>query len=290
MASKKEDLKKRLNTKKSNKKISHSNLNKRKKTNIKKKKNNVNTKKVRKNVKIIQKNNEKEIYAKESSIKKVSLANIKRIIKSIFNKIKSKIKILLIIIFVTIIAIMILFNLKDTPKKIFLTFKEYSVGDKVTLKDDSIWYVIKNTTSDENTFELLSENVLDINNDNNLDTNDKVTFDSSKSCEYNSKKETNIGYFLENEVKEKYDKQFDVKEIRLLNSEEYVNIRKTMNFGYDWEEGNWLANEKIDSWWLETSRYNKIYVVTKRGSYKLSDSNSKNYVRPVIKIEKNNIK
>lgn len=226
----------------------------------------------------------------KKSRKKISLRFISRIISKVSGFIKSKWKILILVLFVSSISILLCFVLKDAPKKMFLTFKPYNIGDKVTLKDNSSWYVIKESPSSENTLYLLSENIVDINKDKEIDSKDKVVFDSSNSCEYDTKSEKNIGYFLENTVKSMYGKEVDIKKIRLITSEEYINIRDYMKFGYSWQDGNWLSNEKTDSWWLETSKYGKVYVVTKRGSYKLAEAKSKNYVRPVIKIDKDNVK
>ena len=81
-----------------------------------------------------------------------------------------------------------------------------------------------------------------------------------------------------------------VKEIRLLTSDEYIALRDQMEFGYDWNEGNWLASEDTKTWWLRTSKYSHIYVVTERGSYMLDEATNKNYIRPVIKVLKNYVK
>lgn len=189
-----------------------------------------------------------------------------------------------------ILIIVLLFVLQNSDEKIFFSFKEYNLGTKVTLSDNSIWYVVEDSNSEKSKVTLLSEKVLDINKDKKINDKDKVVYDKDNKCVYDTKKEKNIGYFLENDVKSLLKEINGISEIRLLTSDEYINIRKTMDFGYDWKEGNWLASESLDSWWLETSKYNKIYTVTKRGSYKLSEAKSKNYVRLVIIVDKSSVK
>ena len=69
-----------------------------------------------------------------------------------------------------------------------------------------------------------------------------------------------------------------------------------MGYGYEWSEGNWLANPSLGNWWITSaedakiySTENKIYVVTKNGTYKLCNADTANYIRPVITISKNMI-
>ena len=321
MASKKESLKKKVNPKKSNKNTIHSNLSKkRKKKTTAKANSNVNSKKTEENVVALQKKGlkqkkTKEITVKEEKLKvlitkkdtiknkkikakktevKVENTKTKETLqknwKSIISILKKYKKIFIASILILLISVLILFKFRDTTKKIFLTFNSYSIGDSVELKDNSKWYVIKESSSEENLVKLLSEKIIDLNKDGKIDDKDKMTFDTSNSCEYNTKNDKNIGYFLDKKLIQQYEQLSNLKEIRLLNSEEYISIRKAMEFGYDWNDGNWLASSDLNTWWLETSKYNKIYVVTERGSYRLAKPSAKHFVRLVIIVDKENIK
>lgn len=291
MAKKKNNLKKKVNSKATKKRKLNTKSNQ--KNFSKKRNNNVNKTKITKNVGIEHKNIEKAPEIKGKDVNKDikgNKLNIKNRIKNFLKYVNRTKKIWGLTIVATIIILVVVANLKNTTKKIFLTFKSYSIGEHVTLKDDSTWYVIESSSSGENLVKLLSANVIDLNNDGKITDKDKLAFDSTNSCNYDTKNDKNIGYFLENKFVDTLGKLNGIKEVRLLNSEEYILVRKTMDFGYDWEEGNWLAGDSLDSWWLETSKYNKIYVVTERGSYRLANASSKNYVRPVIIIDKENIK
>lgn len=294
MASKKDNLKKKVSSKVTKKKQSNPKSNHKINKNYKRKKNNtVNKSKVTKNVLIQHENSEKTVEVKEKSVNKAvkkKRLNIKIKFKSFIEYLNKTKKIWLISVLITIISLLIVMNLENATERIFLKFKSYSIGEEITLKDNSKWYVIEESSSEENTIKLLSSSVIDINNDGKFNDKDKIAFDSSNSCEYDTKNDKNIGYFLENKFIDKLNGITGSKEIRLLTSEEYILIRKSMDFGYDWKEGNWLASSNLDSWWLETSKYNKIYVVTERGSYRLAKASAKYFVRPVIIIEKENIK
>lgn len=218
------------------------------------------------------------------------LLKIIKIIKSILKKIVKNKIVLLIIGFSVLAALVLILVIYRTPKEILFQFKSYNIGDKVKLSDDSEWYVVKNSTISESDVTLLSAKTLDVNKDGKIDEKDKYVFDEDGNCTYDEKNKKNIGYFLKNDAKKLLDNIKNIDKIRLLTSDEYIEVRKEMNFGYDWNEGNWLANKELDSWWLETSKYNSIYTVTKKGSYKLSDAKDKNYIRLVIEISKSSIK
>ncbi|MGN1000878.1 MAG: hypothetical protein ACI4OG_02965 [Bacilli bacterium] len=184
-------------------------------------------------------------------------------------------------IFFAVLIIIFLFNQRCVL--VFL-FEEYKTGELVNIGNTK-WYVISDSNAYNQSVELLSQKPIDINNDGKLDDNDKKNFDIEGKYNYNTKNKNNIGYFLNNELKKSLNIT-GIKSIRLLSSEEYIYIRNQMNFGYDWKEGNWLANEEIGEWWLDTIKYNKVYIVTERGSYKLDYSDNKNFVRPVISVDK----
>lgn len=190
--------------------------------------------------------------------------------------------------FITYIACCLITIIPINNKKFIFLFEDYHIGQKILLKDNIEYYCIENCSRENRIFKLLKVDPLDINNDYIIDNNDKIEFDLSKSNIYDISNKENIGYFLYN-----FSKTISLKNtepLRLLTSEEYINIRDYMNFGYDWDDGNWLANDYIGSWWLETAFLKSIYAVTSRGSYKLSLPNDKNYIRPVIVTYKDNIK
>ena len=229
---------------------------------------------------------------KSKIIKSISngLLKIIKVLKSILKKIAKNKIVLLIIGLSLLVAMVLMLVIHKTPKEILFQFKSYNIGDKVTLTDDSEWYVVKNSTISESDVTLLSAKILDVNKDGKIDGKDKYVFDDDGNCIYDEKSKKNIGYFLKNDAKKLLENIKNIDKIRLLTSDEYIEIRKEMNFGYDWNEGNWLANKELDSWWLETSKYHSIYAVTKKGSYKLSDAKDKNYIRLVIEISKSSIK
>ena len=196
--------------------------------------------------------------------------------------------ILLIFPFTTFLSCFMLSAIPIDNEKIIFIFKDYNIGQKVLLKDNVEYYCIENCSGENRIFKLLKVDPMDINSDYKIDENDKIVFDVSKSNIYDTSNKGNIGYFLENF--NIINKLKNTEPLRLLTSEEYISIRNNMNFGYDWDDGNWLANESIGSWWLETSILNSVFAVTPRGSYKLSKPNEKNYIRPVIITYKDNVK
>lgn len=170
-------------------------------------------------------------------------------------------------------------------------YESYIIGDKVLLNDNSAWYVIDDSASNEQYVTLLKETQIDINNDGKFDNNDKKAFNKEGNEKYDSTLESSIAYYLEHNYKGQLEEKIGkVKEISLLTSKEFVKIRTKMGYGYEWSEGNWLANDKLGNWWLNTSQNEKIYTVSRNGSYKMNSSATTNYVRPKITIEKENIK
>lgn len=55
-------------------------------------------------------------------------------------------------------------------------YKEFFIGEKVILPDNSIWYVVENSSSNIKTVKLLKETQIDINNDGKINDNDKMKF------------------------------------------------------------------------------------------------------------------
>ena len=253
---------------------------------VKEIKNDVETQKIESNAKKTTKKS-KVLHIVKSKFKTV-LDKIKRIISNINGNKKKKKVILISILSVLIIAVILpIIIFKREP--IIFTFKSFNAGEKVTFSGTE-WYVIKDTGIDEKEVELISKLPFDLNRDGKIDESDTVEFDTENSVEYTTVDKNNIGYYINNAVLNMIEEKSGVKEIRLLTSDEYITLRDQMEFGYDWNEGNWLASENTKTWWLRTSKYSHIYVVTERGSYMLDEATNKNYVRPVIKVLKNYVK
>lgn len=253
---------------------------------VKEIKNDVETQKIESNAKKTTKKS-KVLHIVKSKFKTV-LDKIKRIISNINGNKKKKKVILISILSVLIIAVILpIIIFKREP--IIFTFKSFNAGEKVTFSGTE-WYVIKDTGIDKKEVELISKLPFDLNRDGKIDESDTVEFDTENSVEYTTVDKNNIGYYINNAVLNMIEEKSGVKEIRLLTSDEYITLRDQMEFGYDWNEGNWLASENTKTWWLRTSKYSHIYVVTERGSYMLDEATNKNYVRPVIKVLKNYVK
>lgn len=219
---------------------------------------------------------------------KIALYKIKSFINNIKGNKKKKKVILISILSVLIIALILpIIIFKREP--IIFTFKSFNAGEKVTFSGTE-WYVIKDTGIDEKEVELISKLPFDLNRDGKINESDTLEFDTENSVEYTTVDKNNIGYYINNVVLNMIEEKSGVKEIRLLTSDEYIALRDQMEFGYDWNEGNWLASEDTKTWWLRTSKYSHIYVVTERGSYMLDEATNKNYIRPVIKVLKNYVK
>ena len=219
---------------------------------------------------------------------KIALYKIKSFINNINGNKKKKKVILISILSVLIIALILpIIIFKREP--IIFTFKSFNAGEKVTFSGTE-WYVIKDTGIDEKEVELISKLPFDLNRDGKINESDTLEFDTENSVEYTTVDKNNIGYYINNVVLNMIEEKSGVKEIRLLTSDEYIALRDQMEFGYDWNEGNWLASEDTKTWWLRTSKYSHIYVVTERGSYMLDEATNKNYIRPVIKVLKNYVK
>jgi len=238
------------------------------------------------------KNEKREHKNKSTSVKKCEKSCIK--IPNIKVQSAKYIRLNLIIIFHMFMSIICsIFIIKTSiyyPNIIFYNLKSYDIGELLVMDDGSEWYVIFVSDKQDRTVTLISKDPIDINGDAKIDKNDKISFDSQGNYNYDETKNDNIGYFLQTKVKDLLNKIEGLKKIRLLTSEEYINIRTKMNFGYDWNENNWLANKNLEEWWLETSNYKMIYTVTERGSYRLYSPTEKKLVRPVIEIDKIKLK
>ena len=193
----------------------------------------------------------------------------------------------LIILSIGALSIYLLFKYNDYVKKQFKVYDKYSIGDKVSLKDESIWYVVEDSNNSMESVKLISENVIDSNEDGKQDYKDKKMYNTQNTDVFDKKDENSIAFYLEEEYRPKLEESIgEIKDITLLTSKEYIKIRERMGFGYEWSTGNWLANSKLDKWWIISSQNEKVYIVIPTGTYRLVKSNSINYVRPVITIDK----
>ena len=161
-----------------------------------------------------------------------------------------------------------------TPKIIIFKYKEYKIGEYLTI-DNSTWYVIKDSGTLDDSLVLLSESRLDLNNDGKLDDKDKIDFNS-------------VSTVFEKDIKNRFNNS-KIKTIRLLTSEEYILAREKMEYGYDWETENFLAGQSKGKWWLNTEKFGKILSVNVNGTYNMNDKTDKNFIRPAIEILKFNI-
>lgn len=186
-----------------------------------------------------------------------------------------------------LIVVFIIIKYNDSLKKQLKIYDEYITGEKITLKDNSIWYVIEDSNNSNSTVKLLKETQIDVNNDGKFDAKDKKKYNSSNIATYDINDKDSVAYYLETEYKPYLiEKIGTIKNISILTSKEFVKARVKMGYGYEWQDGNWLANSNLETWWIDSAQNEKVYAVTKIGSYKLYNANELNYIRPVITIEK----
>ena len=223
-------------------------------------------------------NKKQKLYKRinKKSIYKYSTSNVDYLEhksqKNVFTKHKSPSKYIkmFIMIFYALALIIIYFLFFHEYNKFYFSsltfkFKNYKMGDIVILKDEN-WYVIENSSKKEEYILLLSSKLLDLNFNNEIDIDDKVDYISA------------------NLILDKYIEKNN--RMRFLTSQEYIGIRDNMNFGYFWEKPNWLAGEIKHNWWInsENSKFN--YSINLNGTYCINKLEEKNYIRPVIRIQK----
>jgi len=226
---------------------------------------------------------------KESIFEEVDYQQIKNEKKVQKEKAKKDIINISIVLLIVIIVVFIIFKYKDSLKKELKIYSEYYVGEKIMLADGNNWYVIKDSLNDSSTVKLLKEYPLDINSDKKIDEFDKVKYYSSKNENiYDKSDKSSIAYYLNHNYRQELESYIgEVEEISLLTSKEFVNVRNKMGYGYEWYEGNWLANNSIGTWWIDSTETGKtVKAVSSIGSYKVYKATEKNYVRPTITINK----
>ncbi len=114
-----------------------------------------------------------------------------------------------------------------------------------------------------------------------------VQYHKDNSTEYSTDDENSIASVLKKDIKGKYEEKIGkIQEMNVLSSKEYVKIRERMNFGDEWTTPNWLANGGLKNYWIQSDKNNKVFVVTEKGTFYLSESNKTKFVRPTIIIKK----
>lgn len=114
-------------------------------------------------------------------------------------------------------------------------FRTYEVGQEVTLKDDSKWYVIHDSDEYSKYVILMQDKRIDINQDGfTMDTGltedpDRVAFDPYGSKKYDENKEGTVAYFIENTYRNDLYLE-DILDFRLLTLEELEAIKEKINF------------------------------------------------------------
>ena len=202
--------------------------------------------------------------------------------------IKKTLLIILIILVSIAVIVYLVFKYNDSLRKQLEKYEEFTIGTKVKLKDNSVWYVVEYSKVHDETVKLLKEGLIDINNDSKFDDKDKMKYNSLSESVYDEKNENSAAQYLTNTYKKELEKKVGtISEVSLLKSKEYVKIREKMGFGYEWSTGNWLASSSLGDWWVISSPMDdSVYAVTKTGTYKLAKANATNYVRPTIVIRK----
>lgn len=168
--------------------------------------------------------------------------------------------------------------------------KEYSIGEKITLKNNSSWYVIEESSSTDDYITLLKDNIINIKNDNqSLDIkNNLITFDPN---------DDNIKFYLENTYKKELEtsgiKIGEQGEIRLINLNELLTIGNYNHQDYNYyntSSPKWLI---LDTpWWTSTpfSKDSTYYVYKENIFFAKDKKTTRAALRPVIKVLKSNIK
>ena len=165
----------------------------------------------------------------------------------------------------------------------------YNIGDEVKLNDDTSWYVVEKSDGSKPNVLILYNGLLDVNEDGKIDDNDKKQY-SSGNVSYDVLDSSSIAYYLENEYKQKLEKKVgEINSISLFDSKQFVRIRDTFKYGYEWENENILTSNAINEYFVSTT-HDKIYFVSRSGAYKLSKPTDRHYIRYVIDIDKESIK
>lgn len=204
---------------------------------------------------------------------------------------KKRIIVFLIIAVVLVVAGYLLLKYNDFVKKQLAVYDVYNIGDKVSLEDDSVWYVVEDSDAHSDTVKLLKETAIDITGDDQITEKDKMKYNMDNKAEYDIESKGSGPYYINRDYKTELEKKVGhIESIGLLETKEFIKIRDRMEFGDEWSEGNWLANSKLGNWWIESEQNQKVFAVSPNGSFKLYYAKSYNFIRPVIIVKKDLIK
>ena len=199
-------------------------------------------------------------------------------------------KTIIIILILGVIITVIIYSLlkyNDFVRKKLAVYESFRIGDVVKLNDDSKWYVITDSDSSEDTIKVLAGHLVDIDNNGVLDATDLVSYNSTGKAEYDSNVEYSVANLLGDAYKKRYELGIGtIEEMSILTSKEYVKIRERMNFGDEWDQGNWLANSSFQKWWILSEQNDRVFVATPRGTFILTSPTKSYYIRPTIVIKK----
>lgn len=179
---------------------------------------------------------------------------------------------------------------QDKIKHELNMYEVFNLGREVKLADDSIWYVVETSDGSKPDVYLLEKTLTDINGDGQVNDADRMQF-SSGSVKYDVLDNTSIAYFLQNQYKQKLEEKIgEINSISLLESKQFIKIRDTLQYGYEWDGENILTANKIYLYYLATSQNGKMYIVNRRGTYKMVKPTDKYFLRVVINVDKSLIK
>ena len=181
-----------------------------------------------------------------------------------------------------------LLRYNDFLRKQLAVYEPYRIGDKVQLENNSIWYVVADSDSKTDTVKLLSTYFSDVTGEGDINERDKVRYNTNNEAEYDVNDTNSVAYYMNGIVKRNIVDNIDssIEDIGLLSAKEFVKIRERMNFGDEWTTSNWLAGTTYSGWWLLSEKNNKVYAVTSRGTFVLTNPNNYQFIRPVIVIKK----
>ena len=114
-------------------------------------------------------------------------------------------------------------------------YKTYEIGEEITLKDDSKWYVIHKSDEYSKYVILMQDKRIDINEDGftvdtgELEDPDRMAFDTYGSKNYDEKKEGTVAYYIENTYRSSLYLD-DILDFRLLTLEELEALKEKINF------------------------------------------------------------
>ena len=206
-------------------------------------------------------------------------------------KLPKKILIFLLVVIILGSIALIVYKVNQERIKTNLNlYDKYKIGQEVVLADGSKWYVVADSDGSKPNVELLDSRLVDYNRDGSINEKDMFRF-SSGSLKCDKKDETNLCYFLENTYRPYLEEKIgEVVKITSFDSKQFVKLREELEYGWEWNNDNILTTSKMYNYWLATSQKEKMYVVSRKGSYKMVKPTATYYARVVITISKDSIK